>query len=321
MVGIFEMMTPAYMIKEPELIKQIMIKDFDCFVNRRILIATDSDPILPKTLFGAQDKIWRELRLLLTPAFTGSKMRFLFDLIRDCADEIVQHIERKVVNGEYRFEARELFSRCADDVIATSAFGIKINSFEAENNIIFSNGSKLTDFSAKDLIIFFLYVLMPKVMNALKIPVFNQITTNNLLEVLRDVIKQREQTGGHRPDMIQLLLQAKHKGHIDGDQPNDTNQSATSTSAREIILNDEYLQAQCIGFFLAGFETVSSFLSLMAYELAINPEVQRTLQAEIDALDAELQGKLPTYDQLQKMSYLDMTVQGEQVVGENELFF
>lgn len=307
LVGIFEMNKPIYMVRDPELIKQILIKDFDSFINRRMSTATDGlDPILSKTLLGAQGKIWKELRNLLSPAFTGSKMRYLYDLIRVCVEDVGAHVKRESVNGEYSFEARDFFSKCATDVIATSAFGVKINSFEATNNIFYRSGVRVTDFKFLDVVKFFLIMFMPKVMKFFNARFLDHEATNNLISVLKDVIKQRELNGDQRRDMVQLLLQAKHKGKIDDDQPQELSQS----DDRRTFLNDDYLHAQCFVFFLAGFETVTQFLSFMTYELAINYEVQKTLQAEIDNLDKELGGKAPTYDQLQKLSYLDMPIQG-----------
>lgn len=31
---------------------------------------------------------WRQMRATLSPAFTGSKMRLMLDLVSDCADDI-----------------------------------------------------------------------------------------------------------------------------------------------------------------------------------------------------------------------------------------
>lgn len=63
------MMTPAYIIRDPELIKQIGIKDFDHFSDHPKL-HTDKNNAL-NALTGQK---WRDMRSTLSPAFTGSKM-------------------------------------------------------------------------------------------------------------------------------------------------------------------------------------------------------------------------------------------------------
>ncbi|XP_005413825.1 PREDICTED: cytochrome P450 3A9-like isoform X4 [Chinchilla lanigera] len=71
-------------------------------------------------------------------------------------------------------------------------------------------------------------------------------------------------------------------------------------------LSDGEIAAQSIAFIFAGYETTSSALSFIMYELATHPDVQKKLQQEIDA--ALPNKALPTYDVLGEMEYLDMVV-------------
>ena len=70
------------------------------------------------------------------------------------------------------------------------------------------------------------------------------------------------------------------------------------------------IAAQAFIFFVAGFETSSTTLSLCLLELAINPEIQQRLSIEIDTTLEKCKG-LITYDAVQSMSYLDKVVNGE----------
>ncbi|KAK2093537.1 hypothetical protein P7K49_027275 [Saguinus oedipus] len=71
-------------------------------------------------------------------------------------------------------------------------------------------------------------------------------------------------------------------------------------------LSDLELMAQSIIFIFAGYETTSSSLSFVMYELATHPDVQQKLQEEIDAV---LPNKAPaTYDTALQMEYLDVVV-------------
>lgn len=66
--------------------------------------------------------------------------------------------------------------------------------------------------------------------------------------------------------------------------------------------------AQSMIFFLAGFIGTANTLCFLAYELAANPEIQAKLYEEV-AQVAESSGDEPiTYEQLQKMQYLDCIV-------------
>lgn len=49
-------------------------------------------------------------------------------------------------------------------------------------------------------------------------------------------------------------------------------------------------------------------MSFMAYELAVNPDVQEKLFQEIQAMNDELDGKTITYEKIQVLKYMDQVV-------------
>ena len=72
--------------------------------------------------------------------------------------------------------------------------------------------------------------------------------------------------------------------------------------------------AQALAFLLAGYETAGSTLTFALYELALHPEIQQRLRAEIMQGLSKYDGKL-TYDAIQDMSYMDRVVSGEERIG------
>lgn len=52
-------------------------------------------------------------------------------------------------------------------------------------------------------------------------------------------------------------------------------------------------------------------MCFMAYELAVNQDVQQKLREEIEDVNQKYNGKI-TYDILTEMKYLDMVVSGKQ---------
>jgi len=68
--------------------------------------------------------------------------------------------------------------------------------------------------------------------------------------------------------------------------------------------------AQALTFLLGGYGTSASTLSFALYELALHPEIQQRLRAEILQVLSKHDGKL-TYDGIQDMSYLDTVVAGD----------
>lgn len=61
---------------------------------------------------------------------------------------------------------------------------------------------------------------------------------------------------------------------------------------------------------MAGFETVSSGMTFLLYELAINPDIQDRLAKEIREHDKKNGGKFD-FNSIQSMTYLDMVTSGK----------
>jgi hypothetical protein len=72
----------------------------------------------------------------------------------------------------------------------------------------------------------------------------------------------------------------------------------------------EVMAAQAFVFFLAGFETSSTTMTFCLYELALNPDIQQRLRAEIDTVLHRHGGNI-TYDSIFEMEYLEKVVDGK----------
>ncbi|XP_024880595.1 cytochrome P450 6B2-like, partial [Temnothorax curvispinosus] len=72
--GIFAGMTPVLIVKDLDLIKNVLIKDFSTFANRGIPTFEKAEP-LSHHLFSLEPKRWRPLRTNLSPVFTSGKLK------------------------------------------------------------------------------------------------------------------------------------------------------------------------------------------------------------------------------------------------------
>lgn len=136
----FDYRTPQYIIRDPQLFKQIATKDFDNFVDHTSVHASGDD-LWGNGLMFLKGEKWRSKRAALTPVFTPSKIRQMFELASDYLDDVIHHFLKRVENGEQiNVEMKDFFSRYTNDVFATCAFGLKVNSFAEPNNEFFKNG-------------------------------------------------------------------------------------------------------------------------------------------------------------------------------------
>lgn len=96
------------MMRDPELIKQITVKDFDHFTDHRTAIDPDLEPLFARNLFTlkgnsylscmtqASDLFletglkWRQMRSTLSGSFTSSKMKNMFSLMNEAAEHFTK---------------------------------------------------------------------------------------------------------------------------------------------------------------------------------------------------------------------------------------
>lgn len=131
-----------------------------------------------------------------------------------------------------------------------------------------------------------------------------------------DNMKQRETNGIVRNDMINILMQVQKGALLHQKDEQDTKdagfaaveESSVGKAQHNRVWSENELVAQCFLFFLAGFDTVSTCLTFVSYELLANPDVQQKLFEEIMAVEASLDGKPLSYEVLQKMQYLDQII-------------
>ncbi|KAJ8916090.1 hypothetical protein NQ315_004456, partial [Exocentrus adspersus] len=312
--GIYQFLTPTLLVRDLDLIKQITVKDFDHFTDHRPFLPQDTDPLWSKNLVALNGDKWRDMRTILSPSFTSSKMRSIFVIIQECAENFVKHFLDKN-EDVVEIEFKDTFTRFTNDVIASTAFGIQVDSLGQPDNLFYFMGKEATDFSGfwRNFKILGFFIV-PKLY---EVTLFSKKVTKFFKKIVGDTLKLREEKGIVRSDMIQLLVEARKgkQSHDDTDiidtgfsvaQESDlTKPSSRIKTHKE--LSDMDITAQAMIFLFGGFDTASGLMCFLAYELATNPDVQDKLRKEVRDTLEECEGKL-TYESLLKMKYMDMVV-------------
>ncbi|RZC38896.1 cytochrome P450 9e2-like [Asbolus verrucosus] len=309
-VGFMQFTRPALVVRDLDLIKQIGIKEFDHF-HDHVTGSTSNDEIMSKALINLSGQDWRQMRATLSPAFTSNKMKNMYHLISECAENFVKHFQGK---EQVSVEMKDILSRFANDVIATTAFGIKVDSLRDLNHEFFLMGKRLTTFSFGQTIKLSIILISQTIATKLQIEMLPKATATFFRSIIKNNITKRETEGIVRPDLLHLLMEAR-KGKLKHETVKDekgegfatVEESHIGKNTKQMELTDNHIVAQALLFFFAGFETVSTASSFLAHELAVNPDVQKKLQEEIDAVNEEHEGKIP-YEILLSMKYFDQVV-------------
>ncbi|XP_076381351.1 cytochrome P450 9e2 [Megalopta genalis] len=287
-MGFFDFLTPMLMIRDPELIKSVSVKNFEHFQNHRSMQADSSEPLFSKNLFALQGERWKDMRTLLSPAFTSSKMKAMFKLMRECGDRYGNYFATLPENGRF-IELKDAFTRYTNDVIGTCAFGVNVDSIGDRDNKFYVYGRRATVFDRWKSIKFFLVRSAPWLCKLFGIKLVEPEITEFFMDLVATTIKVRDEQHIVRPDMMQLMMETRGK----------------LGPGKELTIED--MTAQAFVFFFGGFESTSVLMCFAAYEVGINPKIQEKLQEEIDDVLEKCNGEV-TYEAINDMKYLDAII-------------
>ena len=285
--GLYFTTTPVFLLRDIELIKTVLVKNFEAFPDRRGF-ADFNDSLFKKNLFSLRGEKWRNVRNLLSPSFTSSKMKMMFTLMSECAVDFAKFLSTSPADkGD--IDMKDICSKYTNDVIATCAFGIKVDSMKDPTNKFYTYGKEASNFRGVIRgIKLFLIGTFPILVQILNMKFLEDYLSNFFKDIVRTTIATRDAEHITRPDMLQLMMDVRGKeGH------------------RELDIDD--MTAQAFIFFLGGFETSSTAMCFATHEIAANPEIQTKLQQEIDKVLEESNGEV-SYEVINRLEYLDAVI-------------
>lgn len=255
-VGIFIFNNePALVIRDPELIKNIFVKDFAHFSNRNVECDPKNDPIGVNNLFVLRgksfkkilhkphspalisnikisDKKWKYLRTKLSPTFTSGRIKQMFLLVKEVGAELMKYIENKIDEGpgsnSVVLESKEMLAKYTTDVISTTAFGIQSNSLNDPNATFRHFGKKIFEMTilrSMEVRSFFFMHWMAKTFNF----VFLQKEASAFFKkVFWDAMNEREKNNIVRNDFMDTLIKLKN-------EPKELKEKGVDLSEKEIF--------------------------------------------------------------------------------------
>ncbi|CAG2103506.1 unnamed protein product [Medioppia subpectinata] len=118
---------PMLCIADPDLIRDIAIKDFHVFVDHNDF--QSGDPFSDRSLFNLMGDEWRKMRSIISPTFSSGKMRSMHPIVTDCVHRLENYLMEKVINNvrhNKEIELKKAMSDLTMDVITSCAFGTQL---------------------------------------------------------------------------------------------------------------------------------------------------------------------------------------------------
>ncbi len=146
-IGIYLFFRPALLIRDSELVKNVLLNDFTSFHDRGVYCEHETDP-MSATLFSLPGDKWKNLRTKLTPAFTSGKLKGMFSIISNIGSELVKVCE-PMVEKEEEIEIRAIAGRYVADCLAAIAFGLEgVSTLNDPDHEFLLNGKRLNNNSS-----------------------------------------------------------------------------------------------------------------------------------------------------------------------------
>ncbi|XP_025406226.1 probable cytochrome P450 6a13 [Sipha flava] len=291
--GLYQMTTPFLMVRDPELISRITVRDFGHFTDHGL----DTDPeinVLASSLFFLNGHRWKNMRQKLSPGFTTGRLKDAHDRIVECVNRLTVTIDQQMsASGGEGIELKKLSAEFSTNVIATCAFGLQLD----DTSEFRKYSDKLSELSLQQQLSQMLIMLCPKLVKFFKLKQFPEDTTQFYRAVFTDLIRYRHENNVVGNDVAQTLMQARKELVLD---VSDSTEKAKFTEM-DIISN-------AILLFVAGSETVSVTICFLLYELALNKDVQDKVREEIIKVIKKNGGQL-SYNCFTDLHYLNMVLE------------
>lgn len=282
--GAYFFLRPVFMPVDLDLIKDILIKDFDYFEDRDFYTNEEDDP-LSNNLLTQEGKVWKAMRKKLNPTFTPVQLKWMFNVFVEC-NKNVPSILDKHVKGD-PIGIKKVFERITTDTIASCAFGIDSNSLL--NPEFLKYGKRAADLGPREILFVLFFNIFPyKMLRWCGFRIIRKEVEDFFMKIVRENVRLREEKIVYRKDFVQLLVEVKENGG----------------------LSVENIAAQAFVFFIGAFDTTANILLFAMLELARNQNIQDRLRREINDVLGKYNGKI-TYDAVNEMEYLNCVLDGK----------
>lgn len=215
MIGIYARHTPILILNDPDLIKDVLIKDFTNFTDRGIKIHEKVEP-LAQNLFSLDHNKWRPLRIKLSPTFTSGKLKEMFYILSECGDHLEEYMQIIESRNE-PIEIRDLTSKYTTNVIGACAFGLNINVLCDEESEFLKMGRQIFNLSTWRQIKATIRDSFPALYDFLG-PIMKDTEINHFYKHLfLGVMKYRRDNNIVRHDFVDLLRDIRENPEKIGD--------------------------------------------------------------------------------------------------------
>ena len=253
--------TTIVFVNEPAYIREVLINQASSFVKERTLQRMKI--LLGEGLITSDEPLHLQQRRIAAPAFHRQRIAGYGDQIVTITEQHAASwtVDQIVdVNDAMMVLSLEIIARTLFDTAITD----DIRSVNDETNTIMRLYNFLVAFPAIERV---LHLPIPGIVRFRRAKARLDATVNRMIAERRRELADSAETRG---DLLSILLQAKLESP-DGQGP-------------QAGMSDQQIRDEVLTIFLAGYETVANALTWTWYLLTQNPQVEKRLHQEVDAV-------------------------------------
>ncbi|KAF5301547.1 hypothetical protein FQR65_LT08852 [Abscondita terminalis] len=295
-VGFYNFLSPALVLRDPELINNVLIKNFENFQDTSIRTA---DPIAGVNAFFTGGEQWKRLRKQISPQLSSVKMKYMYVHIENVCKQLIHYVKesKQSVNLE-----KMAFTFTGDNVMSC-AYGLSNQSFLNNSSVMLEVNRQfnrnLSVANMNHTIGFF----FPTFSKLFKISYLGRQTPKLLADTIKMGLDQRISSKNEQNDFVDFLIKLKLTNGTIKD---------TLTCSSYFIADKSYL-SHGVAFYLDGFETSGTTFTYLLLEIACNRNVQNTATKQVIEVYKKY-GTIYSSDAVKDLVYLENAVLGKIVI-------
>lgn len=316
--GMYIIFRPALIIRDRNLLKRILVDDFDHFTDRVADLNIKNDPIMNNMYYLCGEK-WKNMREKMAPAFASDKLPMMFKTVYDIGMALQGYMGCLVDENENNvIDIRDLSARYLTDVIASVAFGIEVDSIHDPATYFRRIGARIADPNCNTtLMAYFLQFMAPKLFKFMGCKIIDNEIEEFMIETVRQTLQFREKHKFSREDFMQILIQMRNGVDMTETGNEDRHFNILEDKLKHLSIED--CAAQVFIYLAIGFDPASLLISMCLFELAQNPTVMEKLQKDVDDTLNKHNWKL-TCECIKDMKYLKQCMEGEIILNIFDIY-
>lgn len=274
-IGCYVLLKPFVLVLDLELVRNILDSDAGYFTSRGLYNNVAREP-LSGNLFQLDGHKWRQLHAQSAPAFAASNLHKLLPQLLKTS----RTLQLELGVGKQDLNVSQLLDCYNVESIAKIAYGLSsedLTEFSLMTRSYWSNWSLWRAYLALEL---------PLLARLVRHRSYSQLAMDYFHKLVE---KQLQQQRKRDRQPLQSFLQL--------------------FDATDEALTDAQIAAQAFGFILAGLQPLNASLAFCLYELALQPELQDRVRAEIKQVMKATEGQL-TAEGLKQLSYTKQVLNG-----------